>query len=650
MCRPSTCRSAVSILFLSILFAGLATRTVLVIWAWPLAEPNLLALARIYAVGFVYDFVLSLYAVLPLVAYVSLAPARLWRSRANRIAMHGFFVLSFAILIFTFCAELLFWDEFSVRFNFIAVDYLVYTHEVVQNIVESYPIPALVAGLFAGALAIWRMLRPRIEAALEARPPLARRLAILAAFGIAATVAIFALDQRLHDLGPNSYRNELASSGPYQFFAAFRNNELDYAQNFASLPEAEVAGELRHVVAHPGEAILDNAEPMDIVRHVPRAHPVNRLNVMLMTVESLSPGFLGYFGRSDGLTPNLDTLIGESLFFTNFYATGTRTVRGLEAVTLSMPPTPGRAIVKRPGRETGLWSLGAVLRGQGYDVEFLYGGNGHFDNMTAFFSGNGYDVYDRSNIASEKVGFENAWGMADEYLFDLTLNRADEAASTGKPFFLHLMTTSNHRPYTYPDGRIDIPSGSGRAGAVKYTDWAIGDFIRKARGKPWFDDTLFVILADHQASSAGRAQVPVERYRIPMWFFSPGHIRPGLVETLSSQIDVGPTLLSLLGAEYDSAAFGQDILAVPADQGRALFGNYQHLGLFDGRDLALLAPRRENSLRHDPLGPLPVEEPATSDQPLVHRAIVYYEGAAAIFDKGLDVWPPSRAIRIGGDP
>jgi len=634
-------------MFVAFILAGLTTRTVLVVWAWPLIEPDPLALARIYAVGFVYDLALSIYALLPLAAYACLAPARLWRTKANRIAMHGFFVLVFATLIFTFCAELLFWDEFAVRFNFIAVDYLVYTHEVIQNIMESYPMPALVAGLLAGALAIWRMLRGRIGAAIDARPPLARRLAVLASLCLVATVAILGLDQRLHHLGSNSYRNELASSGPYQFFAAFRNNELDYAQNFASLPEAEVAVELRHVLARPDETFLDNAEPMDIARHVPPSRPADHLNVVLVMVESLSPGFMHYFNGESDLTPNLDALVGESLFFNNFYATGTRTVRGLEAVTLSMPPTPGRAIVKRLGRESGLWSLGGVLRDQGYATEFLYGGYGYFDNMAAFFSGNGYDVYDLSNVPSEKVAFQNAWGMADEYLFDLTLDRADQASDEGKPFFFHVMTTSNHRPYTYPEGRIDIPSGTGRAGAVKYTDWAIGDFIRKARGKPWFDNTLFVILADHQASSAGRAQVPVQRYRIPMWFYSPKHIQPGLTQTLSSQIDVGPTLLSLLGVGYDSAAFGRDILATPADEGRALFSNYQNLALFDGKEIALLSPRKETTIRHEPFGESPVEESVASNQPLVHRAIVYYEGAAAFYGKGLDVWPVPQSTLIG---
>jgi phosphoglycerol transferase MdoB-like AlkP superfamily enzyme len=645
MFRLAGSRSIITIAFLSFLIAGFVTRSVLLAWGWAAADLDPAAVMEIYAVGFVYDLALALYATLPLALYVGLMPSRWWFSRLNRVAMHVFFVLAFALLIFTFCAELLFWDEFSVRFNFIAVDYLVYTHEVIRNIVESYPIAWLLIALFLGSLAIWAMLRRVIAKAIDARPLFSRRLVSLSIHGLAVAIAVFGLDQRLHDLGPNTYRNELAASGPYQLFAAFRNNELDYKRNFASLPDAEVAAELRHILGHPGETFLDEKEPVDIIRHVPHAHPAHRMNVVLVTVESLSAGFLGYFGNGDSLTPELDALIDESLFFENFYATGTRTVRGLEAVTLSLPPTPGRAIVKRLGRETGLWSLGGVLRDQGYDVEFLYGGYGYFDNMNAFFAGNGYDVYDRMDVPSEKVGFENAWGMADEYLFNLALDRGDQATEAGRPFFLHIMTTSNHRPYTYPEGRIDVPSGTGRAGAVKYADWAIGDFLRHARDKPWFDDTLFVILADHQASSAGRVQVPAQRYLIPMWFYSPGNIKPDIVSTLSSQIDVAPTLLSLLGFEYDSSAFGQDILATSPGSGRALFGNYQNLALFDGKDIAVLGPRKEEIIRHDPLGPSPLDESATSDNPLVHRAIVYYQGAAEFYDKGLDVWPAMRVSR-----
>jgi len=200
--------------------------------------------------------------------------------------------------------------------------------------------------------------------------------------------------------------------------------------------------------------------------------PEKRLNVVLISVEALSADFMAAFGNREGLTPRLDALAREGLLFTRLYATGTRTARGLEALTLSYPPTPGYSIVKRPDNG-GLFSLGEVFREKGYEPLYLYGGYAYFDNMGAFFSGNGYTVVDRTAIRSEDISYENIWGVADEDLFKMATAELDKRWTANRPFFAHIMTVSNHRPFAYPAGRIDIPIGT-REGAVKYTDFAIG--------------------------------------------------------------------------------------------------------------------------------------------------------------------------------
>ena len=178
--------------------------------------------------------------------------------------------------------------------------------------------------------------------------------------------------------------------------------------------------------------------------------------------------------------------------------------RGLEALALGTPPIPGQAIVRRPDN-SHLATVGELLRRQGYETLFLYGGYGYFDNMNVFFSGNDYRVVDRTAFTKSSIAFSNIWGVADESLFDNALNELDKVHAARKPFLAQIMTTSNHRPYTYPQGRIDIPSPGGREGAVKYTDYAIGRFIDQAKTKPWFKETLFVIVADH--CEIGRAHV-----------------------------------------------------------------------------------------------------------------------------------------------
>lgn len=205
---------------------------------------------------------------------------------------------------------------------------------------------------------------------------------------------------------------------------------------------------------------------------------------------------LGIFSefRDDGqkLTPELEKLASESLYFSHVYSTGTRTVRGIEALTLARPPLPGMPIVRLQGNDNlrGIWS---VFRERGYDTKWIYGGYGYFDNMNAYFAGNGFTVVDRTVMQPEEITFSNIWGVCDENLFARAIKEADASHAAGKPFFNFVLTTSNHRPYTYPDGRISIPSKSGRNGGVMYADYSIGKFMEEARKHPWFDDTVFVL-------------------------------------------------------------------------------------------------------------------------------------------------------------
>ncbi len=627
-----------SIVVLAWLTVFTLTRSLLLVSHLADANISISNLMGLYAIGMIYDLSFLLYATLPMALYLLLCPRAIWQQRWHKKFMASAMALSLFVMLFTAVAEWLFWDEFGVRFNFIAVDYLVYSEEVINNILESYPIYPLLALLAILAIGLTFILRRPLAAALDA-PRMAPKQALYS-LGVLLLLAglssAFVGQNSPRGIGGNAYQRELASNGPFQFFAAFRNNELDYQQFYSTLPESEVAGLLRSEVSEPNARFI-GSDPLDIRREIDNPGQPKRLNVVLVTIESLSAKYLGSFGDNRGLTPNLDALRKQSLAFSNFYATGTRTDRGLEAITLSIPPTPGRSIVKRIGREAGYASLGQQFAAQGYDSAFLYGGRGYFDNMNAFFGGNGYRIVDQSSVAEADIAFKNAWGMSDEDLYKQALKIADADHAAGKPFFLQLMTTSNHRPYTYPEGRIDIPSGDGREGAVKYTDYAIGQLLAQVREKPWFKDTLFVFVADHTAGSAGKEDLPVANYHIPLFIYAPEHIEPREFTDVISQIDLAPTLLGMLNIDYVSTFFGRNVLREDRTAGRALVGNYQHLGLFDGNNLAILSPRRGMRKHEDALG-LSHESIIGTDDGLLRRDIAYYQGASYAFQKGLIAW------------
>jgi phosphoglycerol transferase MdoB-like AlkP superfamily enzyme len=357
---------------------------------------------------------------------------------------------------------------------------------------------------------------------------------------------------------------------------------------------------------------------------------------MMIVVESLSGKFLKTLGAEKELTPNLDSLANESLFFTNFYSTGTRTVRGMEAITLSVPPTPGRSIVKRPDNHN-MYSSGFIFRNKGYETKFIYGGHGYFDNMNEFFSNNGFNIVDRADFSDEEDTFHTVWGVCDEDLLNKTLKEADSSYKAHKPFMSFVMTTSNHRPYDYPDGKIDIPSHTGRDGAVKYTDYAIGDFIKKAKDKPWFKNTVFVIVADHCSTSAGKTEIPLDKYHIPLIIYAPEILKPQVVDKVSSQIDIMPTLFSVLNWSYKSKFYGSDILS-PSFKERALIGTYQKLGLYKENKLVVLSPTKKiksYEVVEQDLYDTKYKE-IQIDRNLEAEIVSYYQGASTLHKKRLD--------------
>lgn len=530
-----------------------------------------------------------------------------------------FVVLYVGAIVFNGISEYFFWNEFGVRYNFIAVDYLVYTNEVVGNIMESYPVVPMTLGIVVVTLLItWYLFRRDLVQAEYLKGW--RWKAVVAPAYVAALFAAIGLlnfNTRFQDSG-NVYVNELQANGLYKFYDAFVKNSLDYEQFYITRPEAEAEAFVHGVYGSTGDNL-----------HAVSAGGGSeiRRNIVLVTIESMSASYMERFGNTESITPVLDSLYRLGMAFDRVYATGNRTVRGLEAVTLSLPPCPGQSIIKRPNN-AGMHSTGALLREKGYNVTYFYGGNSYFDNMETFFSGNGYDIVDQKSYSPEEITFANIWGVCDEDAYRKVIRTLGEQSRDGKPFFAHVMTVSNHRPFTYPAGKIRIPNDSKtRAGGVLYTDYALGQFLAEASKQPWFDNTIFLITADHCASSAGRTEIPLHKYHIPALIFAPGFVAPQQIEGIVSQIDLMPTLLSLLDMDYDSHFYGRSIFD-PDYVNRAFIATYQDLGYLEGDTFTILSPvRRYEQYRVVPTGENPhnLEPAAQTDTTQLDRAVYYYQ-------------------------
>ena len=485
------------------------------------------------------------------------------------------------LIIFNAVSEYFFWNEFGVRYNFIAVDYLIYTNEVIGNIMESYPVVPLFSAILALTLfATWFIFK-NTKNELLTLLNFKQKLILLGSFLLLCGLSLFAIPQFDKIKSDNTFAQEIQANGLPKFYHAFTHNELDYFQFYPTLNQK---------IAE--ENFLKQFQPPTLEREIISENPELKKNVVLISIESLSADFMEHYGNTQKITPFLDSLATKSLMFTNLYATGNRTVRGLEALTLCIPPTAGESIIKRENNKNK-FTTGSVFKSKGYDVKFLYGGYSYFDNMEDFYKGNGDDIIDRNNFKTEEISFANVWGVADEDMAKKAIQVMNQEAKSGKPFFNHWMTVSNHRPFTYPEGRIDIPgTAKSREGGVKYTDYSIKKFFELAKKQDWYKNTVFVIVADHCASSAGKTELPMDKYRIPAMIFSEGFIQPQQFNLTMSQIDVMPTLLGLLNFNYKTKFLGQDVFKENF-QPKAYIATYQDLGLIKDNYLTIISPTKK---------------------------------------------------------
>ncbi len=589
------------------LLAQILSRLIISIWAINEEHITALDMPSIFIAGFASDIISTFFAV-PFIVLLQ-------RIKYCRFVGHLLFSI---FIVFTLLAQILFWDEFTTNFNFIAVDYLVYTHEIFGTLVESLPIYYILAATVLLSVIVSVII---YKYSNKFSTPSYRLL--IAGFIAAVTIG------RIYnsaEFGPtnNSFAHEISKNGPYEFVYAYLNNSLDYTKFYPVISSNEALEFARSKVKNEGLFLDDNSLNRNIFGH----GSLEKHNIVVIMVESLSAEFMTYFGNKENITPNLDKIANEGMLFTNLYATGTRTVRGLEALTLAMPPLPGSSIIRRLDNKK-LFTIGVPFRENGYALDFIYGGYSYFDNLENYFGGNHFAILDRSDLSSNEISFSNIWGVSDEDILNRALRKFDGHYKNHKPFLSIIMTTSNHRPYNFPEGRIDLQSGTSRSAAVKYTDYAIGKFIEDAKKKPWFSNTIFVIVADHCAASAGKTKLPVNKYHIPLIIYAPSIVKPSLNNNLASQIDIAPTILGFMNFTYNSKFLGVDLLS--NNPNRAFISTYQLLGYLKDDILVVLAPNSGPiSYRIEGKEQKLIEAPEN----IINEAISYYQATYELFSKG----------------
>lgn len=291
---------------------------------------------------------------------------------------------------------------------------------------------------------------------------------------------------------------------------------------------------------------------------VPDNDTVYRPNIVLIFMESMSADLMQRFGQEKALTPFLDNLYSQSLCFPNFYSSGIHTNHGIYSTLYSFP-----AIMKRNAMKGSVIpvyaGLPTVLKENGYRTSFFMTHESQYDNMNAFFRTNGFDeIFSQEDYPSEKV--VNGFGVQDDFLYGYAIERLNERASCGQPFFTVLLSISNHPPYVIPP-YFHPKSSAVEDQIVEYADWSIRRFMEEAMRQEWASNTLFVLLGDHGKMVGNPdTEMPHSYNHIPLMLYAPGKLAPAEIKTFGGQVDVAPTLLGLLGISYVQNNFGVDLL------------------------------------------------------------------------------------------
>jgi phosphoglycerol transferase MdoB-like AlkP superfamily enzyme len=513
---------------------------------------------------------LSLIALIPLLLGPVLATKRLFKFWQK--LTYFWVILAIVLLVFLEAATPGFIAEYDIRPNRLFVEYLKYPKEILGMLWTGFKLEVF-TGIGFTLLAIWsmrRFMQPWLEVNASVTSTWSNKklwiiwplIFLVTAFAIRSTIGHRPANPALFAITPDSMVNSLILNSSYSVIYAVYSlqNESKSSQIYGKMDKADILK-------------LTNAKDIDIPTLKTLRPSVKRnkpLNLVIILQESLGATFVESLGGVP-VTPNLEKLKEQGIWFEQLYATGTRSVRGIEAVVTGFQPTPADSTVKLSLSQKNFFTVASLLAKQGYSTEFIYGGETHFDNMQSFFMGNGFQQVIGQKDYKNPV-FVGSWGASDEDLLNKTHEQLLAHHASGKPFFTLAFSSSNHAPFEFPDGKIDLyeqPKATDN-NAVKYADYAIGEFFKKAQASAYWKDTLFLIVADHDIRVRGDTLVPIERFHIPGLILG-ADIKPQKIAVIASQIDLPVTVLSLMGINAQHPMTGQDLSNIPTDYfGRAM--------------------------------------------------------------------------------
>jgi phosphoglycerol transferase MdoB-like AlkP superfamily enzyme len=553
----------------------------------------------IFPIGLRMDLIVLCYLLFLPLALIALVPDSFLKKIQGFLTVY--FILFLTMILFMELSTLDFIKEYDTRPNKLFIDYLIYPKEVVGTLLKSY-LSSIFVTVIVLAGFVYALIRYR-KTLFEIRPASYKTkllvfpvIAFFVFFGarssltskrpINASNAIFSTDHLTNSLGLDSFYT-------VAFALYSMKNESNPEKMYGKMDYSEAISRVKKYMNVKANTFSNDSIPLLHIQKTDSA--VKRpYNIVIILEESLGAEYVGSLGGLP-LTPEFDKLTNEGTLFTNLYSTGTRSVRGIEAVVTGFLPSPSESVVKLNNSQTNFYTIASLLKQKGYDTSFIYGGMANFDNMGSFFSGNGFDkIIDEDDFDSKKSAFHGTWGWSDE---DVMTKANTYFKSLGdKPFVSLVFSSSNHEPFEFPDGRIKLYNKEKNSvdNAMKYADYSIGQFFKQAKKEAYYKNTIFLVIADHNTRTYGKHLVPINKFHIPALIIGSGVAKGRKYNKLCSQIDIQPTLLSKIGMDVETPMAGRNLFNLPDSvEGRAMM-QFNDINAFRvGNEVVIMQPHKD---------------------------------------------------------
>jgi phosphoglycerol transferase MdoB-like AlkP superfamily enzyme len=590
-----------------------------------------------YLIGTRFDLIVVSYILIPLCIGL-LLPDGLGK---RKIAVL-WIMLAFALSLFIGIVELDFYHEFHNRLNSIAYQYLKEDPATVSNMLwNGFPVIRylllwiMMLAIYAYAvkwISTLTTVEPVKSTSFLKRGLIMFLLLLLLIVGARGGTVRSGPPLRWGDAFHSShlFANHLALNGTYTFLKALINvsNEVKGKIWLESLPKQEALETTRQMILTDRDTLLKPETNKILRHHQPKKTIISQhiKNVVVILMESFIAKYVGAFGHDYNITPEFDKLTRQGLLFENFFSNGTHTHQGMFATFSCFPNLPGfEYLMSQPQGRNAFSGLPALLKREKFNDLYVYNGDFAWDNQGGFFRNQGLSHFiGRSDYINPKFQ-DRTWGVSDEDMFSRAVEELDKL-DPEQPFFAMLQTLSNHTPYALPkqlpfEPLTDFGGYSEHLTAMKYSDWALGEFFNAIKDKPFYQETLFVILGDHGFGVSPQiSDIDLLRFHVPLLLIAPGMTREfgNRNTTVATQVDVVPTIVGLLGKPFTHQCWGRNILSLDkSDKGFGVIkpsGSDQTVALLRGDTILVKQPNVPAQLGRYALKPGPVYSVMNDDE------------------------------------